>query len=144
MVDVVNRYASQDLFIDQEIHERLGSFVSRAERDNKPFSRQVDAWWAAMCLGVRMGRPTPARGRGVKFMDGAILSTDPWRITQLELLALSVGSEAVLDDPPAVIKIATGYANTGFPWLLDQMLGQAEPTLALMIKLSAFDELEGL
>jgi hypothetical protein len=60
------------------------------------------------------------------------------------LLALSQGSEAVLDSPSAVIRIATEYANTGFPWLLDQMLGQAEPALALMIKLSAFDELEGL
>lgn len=65
MVDVVNRYASQDLFINQEIHEQLGSFVSRAERDNKPFSRQVDAWWVAMCIGVRMGRRTPAIGKVV-------------------------------------------------------------------------------
>jgi hypothetical protein len=31
--------------------------------------------------------------------------------------------------------VASEYALTGFPWLIEQMLGEAEPTLALMNKL---------
>jgi hypothetical protein len=142
MPDVVNRYASIDLFIPSEHHERIGDFVSRSEKDTKPFARQIDIWWAAIGLGVHAGYRTslPEKDKLVKFNTGAILSSDPWRITELELLALGEEGEDVLADPSHVIQIATEYAATGFPWLIEQMLGEGEPTLALMNKLE--EELE--
>jgi hypothetical protein len=136
MVAVVNPYASQDLFIAAEVSERIGDFVSRAEKDGKPFARQVDAWWLAIGLGVHMGYRTPLPPKTVKFNDGGILSTDPWRITHLELLALAQEGEIVLDKPVQVIRIASEYANAGFPWLIEQLLGEAEPILTLMNRLA--------
>lgn len=138
MADIVNRYGNLDLFISKDSHDRLTEHVSRAEKDGKPFARQVDAWWAALVVGVRMAERValPSGDQTVKFNTAAILSTDPWRITHLELLALSEEGSEVLDTPGRVIQIASEYANAGFPWLLDQMVGEAEPTLALMNHLS--------
>jgi len=134
MADVVNRYANLDLFIGQQFHDRLGEYVSRSEKDGKPFARQVDGWWVAMGVGVRQGQRlalSPA-DKAVKFNTAAILTSDPWRITHLELLALSEEGPDVLDNPGRVVQIAGEYANAGFRWLLDQMTGEAEATLALM------------
>ena len=140
MSTVLNRYANQDLFIAKNHHQVLGDFVSRSEGDERPFSRQVDAWWAAMTLGVRQGRRTPLPPEVTKFNDGGILSSDPWRITHLELLAIAEAGPEVLERPPEVIRIASEYAHTGFPDLLNHLVGQVEPTLNLMMRL---DELAG-
>jgi hypothetical protein len=136
MVEVSNRYANQDLFLAADHHARLGDYVSPAEKSGKPFGRQVDAWWVAMCIGVRMGQRSPLPGQKTKFNVAGILSSDPWRITHLELLALSEEGPDVLDSPNRVIEIASEYANAGMPWLLRQMIGEAEPTLTLMNHLS--------
>lgn len=143
-MDVVNRYASQDLHVEKQHHTRYNDFVGGSEKDGRPFARQVDIWWVAIGIGVQIGHRTPLGAETTKFNDGAILGTDPWRITHLELLALAEGDAAVLESPSEVIKIATEYANTGFPWLIDQMLGKAEPALSLMMKLGALDEISAL
>jgi hypothetical protein len=134
MAEVVNRYAAIDLFIPEEYHKSVGDFVSRAQNDTRPFSRQIDLWWLAVGIGVQAGyrTPSPGKDKGTKFNTAAILNSDPWRITQLELLALAEEGDAVLSDPNRVIQIASEYANTGLQWLMEQMLGEAEPTLALM------------
>jgi hypothetical protein len=139
MALVANPYAAQDLFIASDVRDRIDDLVSRSEKDGgKPFARQVDAWWFAMNIGVRQGRRTKLPERQVKFNDGAILASDPWRITQLELLTLSeLGIEA-LETPRATITMATEYANTGFVWLLETVLGAAEPNLALLNGLDEF------
>lgn len=135
---VANPYASQDLFIAQEVSERLADFVSRSDKDAKPFSRQVDAWWLAIGIGVQLSLRIPLPAKTVKFNDGAILSTDPWRITHLEALALAEEGEKALERPSQVIRIATEYANGGFSWLLDQLVGEAEPTLTLTNRLGEY------
>lgn len=135
MADVANRYTNQDLFIAQDISEQLANFVSRSEKDARPFTRQIDAWWLAIGLGVKIGHRTPLPEKTVKFNDGGILSSDPWRITHLEALALAEGGAQVIESPNQVIRIASEYANTGFPWLINQLLGEAEPTLTLMNRL---------
>ena len=81
---------------------------------------------------MRQGLRDPLPEKRVKFNDGAILSTDPWRIVHLELLAIAEEREAVLENPRPVIRVALEYANGGFPWLLEQLVGEAEPTLRLM------------
>lgn len=136
MVDVVNRYANQDLFLASDHHDRLGDYVSRSDKDARPFARQIDAWWVALGIGVRLGQPTPLPEKKTKFSNGVILSSDPWRITHLELLALSEAGPEVLDSPNRVIEIASGYAHAGMSWLLQQMIGEAEPTLTLMNRLA--------
>ena len=93
MTGIVNRYANQDLFIARAHRERLLGFVSQSEQDSHPFERQVDAWWAAIAIGVQRGERTPLPSDQFKFNDGRILSSDPWRITHLELLALAEGGD---------------------------------------------------
>ena len=136
MAEVVNRYGNQDLYIARTVSDRIGDFVSRSDKDVRTFPRQVDAWWLAIGIGVKMGHRTPLPEETVKFNDGGILSTDPWRITHLEALALAEEGEQVIDSPSLVIRIASEYANTGFQWLIDQMLGEADPTLKLMNSLA--------
>ena len=135
-VDIPNRYANYDLHIATQYHERLDSFVSHSGKEKKLFSRWVDAWWLALTIGVRVGRRSPLPPNVTKFYDGRILSSDPWRITHLELLALAENGPEALDDPRDVIRMASEYANTGFPDLLDHVVGQNEPTLHLISALS--------
>jgi hypothetical protein len=134
---VVNPYSGQDLFIAEEYHARLGDFVSRDTKDALPFSRQVDAWWIAIGVGNRIGVRTPLPEQRVKFNDGSILNSDPWRITQLELLALSEGDQEILNEPARVIRLATEYANTGFGWIMETLVGEPEATLTLMNQLQS-------
>jgi hypothetical protein len=138
MAIISNPYASQDLFIAKDVSEALVDYVSRSEREFKPFSRQVDAWWLALCIGGQIGRRTPLPDKQVKFNDGGIFGSDPWRIPHLEALALAEEGPKVLDTPSMVIRIATEYANTGFPWLLDVLLGEAEPTLTLLNRVADY------
>lgn len=135
MTAVVNPYVSQDLFIAEDYHTRLSDFVSRSTKDGLPFARQVDAWWVAIGIGVRIGAPTPLPEKRVKFNDGAILNSDPWRVTHLELLALAYEGEDVLKEPARVIRIASEYANTGFSWLMETLVGEPEATLTLLNRL---------
>ncbi|MCY3922317.1 MAG: hypothetical protein OXG27_07970 [Chloroflexi bacterium] len=135
MATIANPYASQDLYIASPHHERLRDFVSRSPQDHRPFQRQVDAWWAALAIGARQKVKTPLPQDAVKFNDGRILAADPWRIIHLELLALAAEGPEILDSPAEVIRMASEFANTGFPELLDRLVGQVEPTLNLMVRL---------
>jgi hypothetical protein len=140
-MDVVNRYATQDLYVAKEHHEQMQNYVARTDKDGRPFARQVDIWWAAIGLGVCIGHRTPlpvGDKATVKFNSAAILNTDPWRIVHLELLALAEEGPEVLDDPSLVIHIASEYAATGLTWALEKMLGEAQPTLTLMNRLGEF------
>jgi hypothetical protein len=73
----------------------------------------------------------------VKFNDGGILSSDPWRITQLELLGLAeTEDEAVLQDPGLMVQIASEYAFTGLRIVEEICSGAPEPALSLITRLS--------
>jgi hypothetical protein len=132
MTTAVNPYAAIDLFLPEKVHQRVDSLVSRGEADPKPFARQVDLWWAGIGRGVKSGVRTPMSEKSVKFNTGVIFNSDPWRITHLELLALSAGGEEVLESPGQVVRIASEFANTGLMWIIDALLGEAEPTLTFM------------
>lgn len=71
--------------------------------------------------------------------DGGILSSNPWRITHLELLALAEGGEEALVSPSAVISMASEYANGGLNWIADTLLGEAAGTLRLINELAIFE-----
>ncbi|MET7400630.1 hypothetical protein ABZS66_44840 [Dactylosporangium sp. NPDC005572] len=128
MAEVINRYASIDLFMPEDSHRVIREHVGA----NQPFSRQVDAWWIAFCLGIRDNQTRPLPDRRTKFMDGTILSSDPWRIIHLELIALGLRGEEILTHPRDVVQLATEHANYGLELLVDALTGQNEPTLAMM------------
>lgn len=99
---------------------------------DQPFPLQVDAWWIGFCLGIRRNETRPLSDKRTKFMDGTILSSDPWRIIHLELIALGLCGQEVLARPRDVILFATEHANYGLELIVDALTGQNEPTLALM------------
>lgn len=135
MPESVNRYATIDMFIPTDVHSRIDSFVSRSDADPRPFERQIDLWWAGLALGTHMGTRTPMPEKRVKFNTAAILNSDPWRISHLELLALAEEGPEVFDSPARVIEIASEYANTGLPWIVNALLGEAEPILTFINRL---------
>ncbi len=103
-------------------------------RDNIPFDRYVDIWWLAMCIGVQEGRRTTfEKSNWHQFgLAGELLPSNPWRIFQLKLLAVGItGNTEVLLKPGQLISIANEYAATGFPILIDVLLGSKVPIWAM-------------
>ena len=119
------RYGNQDLWLPKRFHtEFVESLVNRSNV-RTAFQRQVDLWWYALGVGVIEGRRTqlPKRDQLVKFNDGAILESDPWRITHLELLALAEEGSVAATNPSVVVQIANEYAITGCGALTDSLRG---------------------
>lgn len=132
-----NPYAAQDLFVPQQWHESYQRYTSLArsegrDLDGAPFPRMIDMWWTALGIGVKEGRRSTLGVQPVKFADGAILGSDPWRITHLGLLAIAEEGESILDRPAEVIKIACEYAAAGSERLVEAMAGHARPMKPLM------------
>ena len=153
MAAVANPYANLQLRIPEHEWEAVRRFTttfrpedgSEPNIDQSPFNRYVDLWWAALIVGVREGRRSkPAEWHD--FTPAVVFNQDPWRIRQLELLALAeAGNTDVLDDPGQVISMANEYAATGIGILIDQMTGQTEPIWAVtsLFRSMAEQELRG-
>jgi len=136
--DVVNPFQQSPLYIpaaEQDTFRRFtGTFreEGRTESsiDRSPFNRYIDMWWAAMCIGIQEGYPTNA-SEWHRFITGNILNSSPWRIAQLELLAIAFEGPESLRDPNKVVLTASQYAATGVPILVDVMTGPSRPIWAL-------------
>lgn len=105
--------------------------VSSADPDRRPFRRYVDIWWVGMCIGISEEQQTslPAN-EWHTFSYGSILSSDPWRIIHLQLLAVGLtGSRIILNDPGEIVQMANEYAATGIPLLFERMNQTAEPIM---------------
>ena len=144
MADIVTPYTSQDLFLlkafDDEFASRLVSrFGPRSGDGREPFPRKIDLWWTAVVIGAAIGHRTPMPGAHqlTKFNTGAILGREPWRVTNLELLALADKGEAVIGKPSEVVRIGHEYAFTGLGWLSDELRGAAQPMITLMTAFEA-------
>lgn len=140
MADLVSPYVLQDLFLPRAFDDEFSSqLVSRAAGGREPFARKIDLWWTAMMIGVAIGRrtPMPSPDKLSKFNTGAILSRDPWRIANLELIALAENGESVIADASEVLGIGNEYAMTGLEWLAEELRGSAQPILALMTQMNA-------
>ena len=132
MASVDNPYVAIDLYLLSDVHNRVESLVmNRSSNELAPFERQIDFWWAGIGIGIALGQRTPTTAAVTKFNTGVILNSDPWRITHLELLALSEEGAQAISDPKRVIHIASEYANTGTRWLSSKLVGKPEPILAL-------------
>jgi hypothetical protein len=138
MAMLANPYSNLDLRIPEHEWDSVRRFTStfRSEDgsapdpDRSPFTRYVDLWWAALCLGVREGRTTTPE-KWHPFVTGVVFNQDPWRIRFLELVALGAKGPQVLEQPGDVITVANGLAATGIPLLVDVMTGQTEPIWAV-------------
>ena len=132
-------YARLDLFVPKATHELKDSIVGL--QPGKACGRQIDLWWAALMIGVRRQRrtpfPTSSREDRVKFNDGAILTTDDWRIPQMELIALAEGGTAAVESAQAVVEICQEYANTGLELIADELRGESVPVVTFMRRLPA-------
>lgn len=150
MVAVANPYANLQLRIPELEWEAVRRFTttfrpedgSEPNIDQSPFNRYVDMWWAALLVGVREGRRSkPAEWHD--FTPAVVFNQDPWRIRQLELLAVAEAhSTDVLDDPGKVISMANEYAATGIEILVDRMTGQTEPIWAVTSAFQSMAEQE--
>jgi hypothetical protein len=123
---------NQDIFVPERYHEAFQRYASTRKSgvegiDASPFARMIDMWWASLCLGVRKGVRLPVGEQRTKIIDAAILGTDPWRITHVELLAIADAGEEVLDRPAEVVRIASEYAVAGMKDLIEEMLPYPEP-----------------
>jgi hypothetical protein len=136
---IANPYANLQLRIPEREWEPVRRFTttfrpedgSAPDIDRSPFSRYVDLWWAGLILGVREDR----RSRPTSWHDftpAVVLNSDPWRIRQLELIALAeTNGTEVLDDPGQVITIANEFAATGIGTLIETMTGRTDPIWAV-------------
>lgn len=136
--DVVNPFQQSPLYLPAAELENVRRFTGtfRAEGhaepniDRSPFTNYIDMWWVAMCVGVQEGRQTtPAEWH--RFIDGNVLNSSPWRIAQLELLAIAIEGPESLRDPNMVALMASKFAATGIPMLVDVMTGTSEPIWAV-------------
>jgi hypothetical protein len=133
--DVVNPFLNTSLRIPERDWSLVEKFTTtqqaQADPDKAPFRRYVDLWWAGLCVGVREGRRTELPPNGWhRFNDGTPLSSDPWRIIHLQLLAVGLTDDAqILDDPGAIIQMANEFAATGLPLLLEAMNRSTEPIM---------------
>ncbi len=137
-----NPYAAQDLFVPAKWHDSYQRYTNLSKSEGRdldgvPFPRMIDMWWAALGLGLREGRRSTLGKDPVKFADGAILGSDPWRITHLGLLALAEEGEASVHRPAEVIRVACEFAATGSELLIEVMAGHARPMKPLASKLRA-------
>jgi hypothetical protein len=139
MAPIANPYANLQLRIPEHEWGAVRRFTatfrpedgSNPNIDRSPFDRYVDLWWAALIVGVREGRMSKL-SEWHDFTPAVVFNQDPWRIRQLELLALAeAGNADVLDDPGKVISIANEYAATGIGILINEMTGQTEPIWAV-------------
>ena len=131
------RYGTQDLFLPKDFHTEIRPKLVSPSDDHVPFNRQVDLWWYALTVGVKLGRKTavPRRDEIVKFNDAGILESDPWRITQLELLVMSEQGEDAASNPSTVIQTGNEYAFTGCRVLGAELRGKVDPQLHLLSRI---------
>ena len=87
------------------------------------FPRLVDMWFLALCLGAKQGKKEDLSGVKMhKFMDGTVLSSDPWRIDALMLLAIGVTDDTeIVAEPGKIINLANEYAAGGLPDVIDML-----------------------
>lgn len=130
-----NPYANSDISIPESFRENLEGYVQRREGGratplNQPFQRNVDIWFFALMLAVKKGlKPDYPTGKYYKAAEGVVLGSDSWRPDAMTLLAIAEsGDPRIVERPNEMMKIASGYANAGFPLLFSMLNSRGEDT----------------
>jgi hypothetical protein len=120
-----NPFAGLDIMVSDDYRSHFDTYVQRREGKgarpvHQPFARNVDMWFAALCLAVKKGlKPVSPSGKMYKAAEGVVLSSDPWRPTALTLLAIAEANDAaIVSRPGEMLRIASSYAAAGLPELL--------------------------
>ena len=139
MEALISGLQNQYLRVPTEHLENVRRFTmtkseSGKNRDDIPFDRYVDIWWNAMCVGVQEGIRTQVDSQNWHnfVRAGEVLPSNPWRLFQLQLMAIGVtGTTDILMKPGELIGIANEYAATGLPLVLNEVLGSEVPIWAM-------------
>lgn len=135
---------NQGLRIPSKHRENMRRFTMTGQSDSEnrrdsnldhvPFDRYADIWWLALCVGIQEGRRTSVNSDDwFQFIRaGEVLPSNPWRLFQLQLMAIGVtGNIDILSKPGELINMANEYAATGLPIILDELLGSGIPVWAM-------------
>jgi hypothetical protein len=127
-----NIFAQYQIEMPKAYQEKIKNYVATGSqnqsRENAPFNRQVDFWFAALCLAFNKGQTPSKISETYNAITAEILTRDPTRVTQIQMIALAVTKEPqILLEPKKMLDIAIGLANSGIPLLLD-ILADTEAT----------------
>ena len=124
-----NPFQNQDIFINKAYHEEIKELSAKGigEGENEgvsgqPFIRMVEAWLLAVALGSITGLPAPdiSDASMVKIATASIFVKDLDAITFLMSVAVTATSDPyVVEDPRKMMRIASGFAELGFPRLIE-------------------------
>ena len=124
-----NPFQSQDIFINKAYHEQIKEFSLKGSGEGEhegvsgqPFRRMVDAWLLAVALGSVTSFPAPDTTgiATVKVITGAVFQKDLEAICFLMSIAVSATDDPyIVDNPSKMIRIASGFAELGFPQLIE-------------------------
>jgi hypothetical protein len=126
-----NPFQAMELRLPSTYREEVSRYCQGATQDGKgislgeaPFPRVVDMWFLALCLAAnnRKRLEDLALDKTYKFMDGTVLTSDPWRIDALMLLAVGMTSDPeIVADPRKIINLSNQLAAAGMPEVLDML-----------------------
>jgi hypothetical protein len=128
-----NPFQSIDINLPNEYREVLdiycqtGKEAKRSIIDKTPFPRMVDMWFLSLAIATRKKlKPIDlSKKKTYKVIDGAIFSSDPWRINMIMLLCIGFEDDIeIVNDPRRMMKIASGLAVAGLPYVIDMLKDQ--------------------
>lgn len=122
-----NPFQTSDIDVPAEFHKAFTEYCHRGNSagiDQSPFPRMVDLWFLSVCVAARLGLEPVAVNKSDtrKIIDGAIFSSDPWRIHLLMLIAISkTGDVHIVSKPGDMIRIANSLAAAGLPKVIEML-----------------------
>lgn len=129
-----NPFQGIDITVPVEYHEDMARYSQKEGRaiiDQSPFPRMIDMWFLAVCVAARLDLEPVDSSKmdSRKFADGNILSSDPWRVHTLMLIAIvQTDSVEIVSEPRKMMAIASGLAVAGLPRVLSMIKdGSGEP-----------------
>jgi|SaaInlStandDraft_5_1057022.scaffolds.fasta_scaffold156656_1 hypothetical protein len=89
--------------------------------DYNPFSRQIDFWMLAVCLGYYSGQKIEDK-QSYRFITGEIFLKDPGTIELLEIFGISeTGDPYIINKPETIINLANQFAAAGIEQLINMI-----------------------
>lgn len=120
---VENPFASYNVEIPKKYAEDVKSYCqtagSKVSIEFAPFKRQVDFWYHSFTIAIKMGLEPIAENDTSNITPASILSSDPHRISHIQLAFLGMGKNLEeLANHRKVFDFALGMSNAGIPYVL--------------------------